>query len=146
MNFGPTTGTDGPCLLMFSGGRDSTLAALRLHNSGTSISLVTVTSAPSLAFSSDYAKAARLYRKAIKQGNANAKANLARLYAQGLGVSTDLDEAERLFRGAAAAGVPTAQRIWPKKRTIKTPAPPTARLAIYSPQGTRHVRLNHQAP
>jgi hypothetical protein len=33
------------CLLMFSGGRDSTLAALRLNESGESIHLVTVTSA-----------------------------------------------------------------------------------------------------
>lgn len=33
-----------PCLLMFSGGRDSTLAAVRLHRAGTSIALVTVTS------------------------------------------------------------------------------------------------------
>ena len=35
---------EGPCLLMFSGGRDSTLAAVRLHRAGTRMALVTVTS------------------------------------------------------------------------------------------------------
>ncbi len=34
----------GPCVLMFSGGRDSTLAAVRLHRTGTRVALVTVTS------------------------------------------------------------------------------------------------------
>jgi hypothetical protein len=33
-----------PCILMFSGGRDSTIAALRLNNQGTPIRLVTVSS------------------------------------------------------------------------------------------------------
>jgi hypothetical protein len=37
-------GAIGPLLVMFSGGRDSTLAALRLHRAGAPITLVTVTS------------------------------------------------------------------------------------------------------
>ncbi|HVB80636.1 MAG TPA: hypothetical protein VNE82_11915, partial [Candidatus Binataceae bacterium] len=36
--------TERACVLMFSGGRDSTLAALRLSKESTSLTLVTVTS------------------------------------------------------------------------------------------------------
>ena len=38
------TSTPTQCVLMFSGGRDSTLAALRLHNQGYELTLVTVSS------------------------------------------------------------------------------------------------------
>jgi hypothetical protein len=44
MNIGATHAKEASCLLMFSGGRDSTLAALRLHRRGVPLSLVTITS------------------------------------------------------------------------------------------------------
>jgi TPR repeat protein len=44
------------------------------------------------------------FRKAADKGNEVAQRNVAMMYLQGLGVSTDKDEAIRWFKKAAAAG------------------------------------------
>ena len=50
----------------------------------------------------DYRLAALWYRRAVKQGNADAEYNLARLYLGGLGVTADDHEGIALLRAAAA--------------------------------------------
>ncbi len=52
----------------------------------------------------DYAEAAQWYRRAVDQGDRRAAAALARLYAEGLGVPADRQEAARLVQGAS--GIP----------------------------------------
>jgi TPR repeat protein len=57
----------------------------------------------------DHAEAARLYRLAAAQGNANAQFNLGNMYYNGWGVRQDHAEAVRLYRLAAAQGNAHAQ-------------------------------------
>jgi TPR repeat protein len=54
-----------------------------------------------LGVAKDLAEAARLFRLAADQGNANAQFNLGVMYENGEGVAKDLGEAMRLFRLAA---------------------------------------------
>ena len=57
----------------------------------------------------DYAAAARWYRAAAEQGDAQAQNNLGVMYEQGNGVAQDHAEAARLFRLAAEQGNAQAQ-------------------------------------
>ena len=58
---------------------------------------------------SDYAEAARWFRKAAEQGNAAAQSNLGNLYATGHGVAKDYAEAAIWFRKAAEQNNAAAQ-------------------------------------
>ena len=60
-------------------------------------------------FGMDFAEAARLFRLAAAQGNADAQNALAGMYANGEGVSEDSAEAARLYRLAADQGNADAQ-------------------------------------
>ena len=57
----------------------------------------------------DYAEAARLWRLAAAQGNANAQFKLGCMFQNGRGVAQDFAEAVRLWRLAAAQGLAHAQ-------------------------------------
>ena len=57
----------------------------------------------------DYAKAARWYRKAAKQGDAMAQSNLGAMYTEGYGVAQDYAEAAQWYRKAAEQGNAEAQ-------------------------------------
>ena len=58
----------------------------------------------------DYQEAARWYRKAAEQGNANAQYNLGIMYYNGRGVPEDDSEAVRWFKKAAAQGYANAKK------------------------------------
>ena len=62
-----------------------------------------------LGVARDYAEAARLYRPAAAQGDAEALNNLGYLFLHGLGVPRDRAEGIRLYRLAAAQGDENAQ-------------------------------------
>ena len=57
----------------------------------------------------DYAEAARWYRKAADQGNADAQSDIGVLYQNGWGVARDYAEAMRWYRKAADQGTAFAQ-------------------------------------
>jgi hypothetical protein len=60
---------------------------------------------------SDYAEAARWYRKAAEQGYARAQYDLGYMYFYGRGVSQDRKEANRWFAKAADQGDERAKRV-----------------------------------
>jgi TPR repeat protein len=80
-------------------------------------------------------KALRLLTAAAKRGAPRAKANLARMYAEGLGVKKDLSKGMRLYEEAANAGEFFAQielaRIY--SRGLGVPANPVVAFKWYSP-------------
>jgi TPR repeat protein len=57
----------------------------------------------------DYAEAAKWFRKAAEQGDADARYNLALMYDVGMGVTQDYAEAVKWYRKAAEQGVAEAQ-------------------------------------
>ena len=57
----------------------------------------------------DYSKAFRLLTDAAEQGASRAKVNLARMYAEGLGIPRNMSHAIRLYESAAKAGEFLAQ-------------------------------------
>ena len=69
----------------------------------------------------DHDEAARWYRLAAEQGNANAQNNLGTMYADGQGVKKDDAEALRWWRKAADQGHAKAQE---QLRSMKESKPP----------------------
>ncbi|MFF3845015.1 tetratricopeptide repeat protein [Streptomyces sp. NPDC002328] len=73
-----------------------------------------------LEFEEDPSSAAPWFEKAAEQGSVEAKRSLGHLYANGLGVSEDIEQAERLFKEAAGQGDVYAQfnlaQLWWGKR------------------------------
>ncbi len=86
----------------------------------------------------DYKAAFRLLSAATEQGASRAVVNLARMYAEGLGVARNLPEAIRLYE-AVARSEPRAQlelgRIY--ARGLGVPADPEAALRWYSAAAAR---------
>ena len=59
----------------------------------------------------DYKEAVRWFTMAVKQDSAPAKCNLAELYAKGLGVEKDVNEAKRLAREGFDQGAEYCEEV-----------------------------------
>ena len=59
----------------------------------------------------DYTEAAKWYRKAAEQGDADAQNNLGLCYERGQGVPEDYEEAVKWYRKAAAQGHAGAKKV-----------------------------------
>jgi TPR repeat protein len=92
----------------------------------------------------DYKEAFRLLTGAANRGAARAAANLARIYAEGLGIPKDIAKAIRLYEQAAKAGEFLAQvelgRIY--SRGLGVPTNPKAALIWYSDAAVQEGRVD----
>src|SRR5438094_8733201 len=89
----------------------------------------------------DYEKAFQLLSAASEKGASRAVVNLARMYAEGLGIAKDMPKAIRFYE--AVAKVETRAPLELDARGEDVPADPEAALRWYSEVGGRKEGMGH---